>query len=157
MCLSLHLWFPKSGPGNTGVGAGGSLRPFLGVCKVKTIFIIEFDLICLFHLHSLMSIEWSFQRLLERWHHETEWRSRNEHPALLLSQTWKRLIKTIKWQLSFHDFFKIFIYLFIYLLAVLGLRCCARAFSSCSEWGLLFDAVHRLLTAVASLVVERGL
>ena len=51
-----------------------------------------------------------------------------------------------------------FIYLFIYLfLAALGLCCCARAFSSCSEWGLLFVAVRRLLIAVASLVVEHGL
>ena len=27
--------------------------------------------------------------------------------------------------------------LFIFILAMLGLHCCARAFSSCSEWGLL--------------------
>ena len=47
-----------------------------------------------------------------------------------------------------------FIYLF---LAVLGLRCCAWAFSSCGEWGLLFVAVRRLLIAVASLVAEHGL
>ena len=51
-------------------------------------------------------------------------------------------------------FFKnLFIYLF---LAALGLCCCARAFSSCGEWGLLFVAVHGLLIAVASLV-EHGL
>ena len=50
------------------------------------------------------------------------------------------------------------IYLLIYLfLAVLGLRCCARAFSSCRERGLLFVAVRGLLIAVASLVAERGL
>ena len=30
-------------------------------------------------------------------------------------------------------------------------------FSSCSEQGLLFVAVHRLLIAVASLVAEHGL
>ena len=52
----------------------------------------------------------------------------------------------------------LFIYLFIYLLkfilAMLGLCCCVRAFSSCSELGLLFVAVHGLLTAVASLVAE---
>ena len=42
-------------------------------------------------------------------------------------------------------------------LAVLGLRCCARAFSSCGELGLLFVTVHGLLIAVASLVVEHGL
>ena len=33
----------------------------------------------------------------------------------------------------------------------LGLRCCAQAFSSCGEWGLLFVVVHGLLIAVASL------
>ena len=47
---------------------------------------------------------------------------------------------------------------FIYLyLAALGLCCCARAFSSCSERGLLFVAVRGLLIAVASLVAEHGL
>ena len=53
--------------------------------------------------------------------------------------------------------FKAF-YLFTYLLlAVLGLRCSAQAFSSCGERGLLFAAVCGLLTAVASLGVEHGL
>ena len=52
-----------------------------------------------------------------------------------------------------------FIYLF---LAVLGLCCCARAFSSCGKWGLLFVVVRRLLVGVApgtraSLVVAHGL
>ena len=48
----------------------------------------------------------------------------------------------------------LFIHSFIYLfLAVLGLRCCARAFSSCGKRGLLFVAVRGLLIAVASLVV----
>ena len=51
-------------------------------------------------------------------------------------------------------FFNKFIYLF---LAVLGLRCCTRAFSSCGEQGLLLVAVHGLLIAVASLVAEHGL
>ena len=36
-------------------------------------------------------------------------------------------------------------------MAVLGLRCCAWAFSSCGEQRLLFIAVRRLLIAVASL------
>ena len=52
-------------------------------------------------------------------------------------------------------FFKIN-YLFLFL-AVLGLRCCAWAFSSCGEQGLLFVAVRGLLIAVASLVAEHGL
>ena len=42
-------------------------------------------------------------------------------------------------------------------LAALGLCCCAQAFSSCGEWGLLFVVVRGLLIAVASLVVEHGL
>ena len=60
---------------------------------------------------------------------------------------------------AFFFFLKfLFIYLFIYLfLAVLGLRCCMRAFSSCGERGLLFVAVHRFLIAVASLVAEHRL
>ena len=54
-------------------------------------------------------------------------------------------------------FFKKFIY-FIYLfLAVLGLRFCARAFSSCGEWGPLFIMVRGPLTVTASLVVEHKL
>ena len=53
------------------------------------------------------------------------------------------------------SFYFYFIYLF---LAVFGLRCCAQAFSSCGERGLLFVvAVHGLLIAVASLVAEHGL
>ena len=51
-----------------------------------------------------------------------------------------------------------FFYKFIYLfLAVLGLRFCARAFSSCGEWGPLFIAVRGPLTIVASLVAEHRL
>ena len=42
-------------------------------------------------------------------------------------------------------------------MAALGLRCCARAFSSCGEQGLLFVTVRRLLIAMASLVAEHGL
>ena len=40
---------------------------------------------------------------------------------------------------------------------MLDLCCCARAFSSCGEWGLLFVAVRRFLIVVASLVAEHGL
>ena len=47
------------------------------------------------------------------------------------------------------------IFFLIYLfLAALGLHCCAWAFSSCGEQGLLFAVVCRLPIAVASLVVE---
>ena len=42
-------------------------------------------------------------------------------------------------------------------MAVLGFGCCARAFPSCGEGGILFVAVHGFLIAVASLVEEHGL
>ena len=53
-------------------------------------------------------------------------------------------------------------YVFIYLwmdgwLTALGLCCCAQAFSSCGEQGLLFIVVRRLLIVAASLVAEHGL
>ena len=51
-------------------------------------------------------------------------------------------------------FFKNKFYLFS---VALGLHCCARAFSSCGERGLLFVAVLGLLIAVASHVAEHGL
>ena len=56
--------------------------------------------------------------------------------------------------LVFSPFQKIYLLLF---LAALGLCCCAWAFSSCGEQGLLFIAVRGLLIAVASFVVEHGL
>ena len=40
-----------------------------------------------------------------------------------------------------HFLFAMIIYLF---LAVLGLRCYVRAFSSCGKWGLLFVVVRGL-------------
>ena len=58
------------------------------------------------------------------------------------------------------SFFLNFIYyLFIYFffLAVLGLRFCARAFSSCGKRGPLFIAVRGPLTIAASLVAEHRL
>ena len=42
-------------------------------------------------------------------------------------------------------------------MAVLGLRFCARAFSSCGKWGPLFIAVRGPLTIAASLVADRRL
>ena len=42
-------------------------------------------------------------------------------------------------------------------MTVLGLRFCARAFSSCSKWGPLLIAVRGPLTIVASLVAEHRL
>ena len=45
----------------------------------------------------------------------------------------------------------VFSYSFI---AVLGLPCCVRAFSSCGKWGLLFFATHGLPIVMSSAVVE---
>ena len=42
-------------------------------------------------------------------------------------------------------------------MTVLGLRFCARAFSSCGKWGPLFIAVRGPLTIAASLVAEHRL
>ena len=42
-------------------------------------------------------------------------------------------------------------------MAVLGLRFCARALSSCGKWGPLFIAVRGPLILTASLVAERRL
>ena len=63
------------------------------------------------------------------------------------------------WYLVFLFFFKLWVCLFIYylFLAVLGLRFCATAFSSCSKWGPLFIVVRRPLTVAASLVAEHRL
>ena len=66
----------------------------------------------------------------------------------------QKYVKIVAWvRINFFLKYK-FIYLF---LAALGLRCCARAFSSCGEQGLLFVTVCGLLIAVASLVAGHGL
>ena len=54
--------------------------------------------------------------------------------------------------LFIHSFIHLFIYFWLHWVFL-----AAWAFSSCSEWGLLFFAVCGLLIAVASLVVEHGL
>ena len=51
----------------------------------------------------------------------------------------------------------LFIYLFIFGCVGSLLLHAGFLFSSCSERGLLFVAVHRPLIAVASFVVEHGL
>ena len=57
-------------------------------------------------------------------------------------------------------FFLFFLNKFIYFYLV-SFGCVGSSLlctgSSCSKWGLLFIAVHGLLTAVASLVAEHGL
>ena len=56
----------------------------------------------------------------------------------------------------FFKLIKVF-FKFFFFLAALGLRCCAWAFTSCSEQGPLMNVVHGLLIAVASPVVEHRL
>ena len=68
------------------------------------------------------------------------WNVRQKNPELVFVGG----LSGIPW--LFYYFFNLF-YLF---LAALGLRCCARAFSSCGKWGLP-------LVAVASLVAEHRL
>ena len=58
----------------------------------------------------------------------------------------------------YSSLFKKKLFYFIYLfLAALGLHCCARAFSSCGEQGLLFIVVCVLLIAVSSLCRAQAL
>ena len=57
----------------------------------------------------------------------------------------------------FFFFLKGMLFIYLFILAVLGLRFCARAFSSCGERGPLFIAVRRPLTVAASLVAEHKL
>ena len=73
---------------------------------------------------------------------------------LFRSRAYERLSDSVLVQFKF--FLNKFIYLFLFL-AVLGLCCCAQAFCSCSERGLLLVVVRGLLIVVASLVAEHGL
>ena len=57
----------------------------------------------------------------------------------------------------FKFFLKIYLFIYYLFLAVLGLCFCARAFSSCGEWGPLFIVVRGPLTVAASLVAEHRL
>ena len=79
---------------------------------------------------------------------------RGVHPHRNHRQDWGHTQSSDSTCFVLFCFLNKFIYLF---LAALGLCCCVRAFSSCSERGLLFVVVCGLLTVVASLVVEHGL
>ena len=80
--------------------------------------------------------------------------------------TLSTVIKLVTWHssllipnpiLSFFFFFKFFFKLInLFTLAVLGLRFCARAFSSCSKRGPLFIAVRGPLTIAASFLRSTG-
>ena len=96
------------------------------------------------------------------------YRSQGEAPSMALVLNWGQFYHWGSIDSSWRHFFFFFflkeflyffiIYLFIYLLlAVLGLRFCARAFSSCGKWGPLFIAMRGPLTIAASLVAEHRL
>ena len=76
---------------------------------------------------------------------------------------WEKNKGSYHWLFSIYNmyhlfFLDLFFFFFFYLyLAVLGLRFCARAFSSCGKLGPLFIAVRRPLTIAASLVAENRL
>ena len=70
----------------------------------------------------------------------------------------KCLFRNLFFFFMYRNNFFFVINLFIYLvLALLGLRFCARAFSSCGKRGPLFIAVRGPLTVAASLVAEHRL
>ena len=81
----------------------------------------------------------------------------NKHEEMVDLTTIRIIHLKTRYQFSLTRFFCLFVFLIYLFLAALGLRCCARAFSSCGEWGLLFIAVCGLLIVVASLVAEHRL
>ena len=87
------------------------------------------------------------------------WAERTQHITVAMSQRTLSILNFLAVCLNMLLFFFFkFIYLLINLfLAVLGLRFCARAFSSCGEWGPLFIAVRGPLTIVPFLVAEHRL
>ena len=80
------------------------------------------------------------------------------HSGLFRSHLYRVKLLKRPLELQFYSYYFFFFNLFIYLfMAVLGHRFCARAFSSCGEWGPLFIAVRGPLTIAASLVAEHRL
>ena len=57
----------------------------------------------------------------------------------------------------FSFLFKLILLIYLLILVAMGLYHCTQAFSSCTETGLLFLVVQRLLIAVASFFAEHGL
>ena len=64
--------------------------------------------------------------------------------------------KNLEWDSPQLFFFNINLFI-LFILVVLGLHFCARAFSSCGKWGPLFIAVRGPLTTAASLAAEHRL
>ena len=73
--------------------------------------------------------------------------------AAAIASDGKKNTFLIKWSLLAHKY----IWLFIYLLAALGLHCCVWAFSICSEQGLFFTVMWGFLIVALSLTVEHRL
>ena len=67
-----------------------------------------------------------------------------------------RTFRSLSTEMILHTLFFFFFLIYLFL-AVLGLRFCARAFSSCGKRGPLFIAVRRPLSVAASLVAEHRL
>ena len=61
------------------------------------------------------------------------------------------------YSLKTYSFFFLYKFIYLFILAVLGLHFCARAFSSCGQWGSLFIAVRGPRTIAASFVAEHRL
>ena len=79
-----------------------------------------------------------------------------------MSLPWPNFVPSYGWVIFHciyvpHLFLKInlFILFYLFIFAVLGLHCCALAFSSCGEQGPLFVVVRGPLIAVASLAEHR--
>ena len=93
---------------------------------------------------------------------------RNYLVTHIMKKFFKSRLYSLKWvipqsllkgeSLSFNESNSILmIFFFNLFMAVLGLRFCARAFSSCGKRGPLFIAVRGPLTVAASLVAEHRL
>ena len=54
----------------------------------------------------------------------------------------------------FSFLFKLILLIYLLILVAMGLYHCTQAFSSCTETGLLFLVVQRLLTVVASFFLQ---
>ena len=86
-------------------------------------------------------------KLCSRWAHSSSYLPFNKPDHR------KHLYWTVS-VLAFFFFFKTITFVIYLFMAVLGLRFCARAFSSCGKRGPLFIAVRGPLIIAASLVAE---
>ena len=106
---------------------------------------------CSFSLHQPRFILLQWSRAI-KWYNEPP-----SHPNQALGISFNSISPQPFFLSFFFLIFLFIIYLLFLFLAVLGLRFCARALSSCGEWGPLFIAVRGPLTIAASLVAEQRL